>query len=720
MALAVLGSSAVFSLFAAVSWDLRHLGATACLDDPVMPLSFLALLEADDACVNGGSGSCSNSLRQLRGELLRDSSLQPEPGSCRRYGCGRGYFPSHVCQCNGECSAHGNCCPDFKMTCLDMKQGPRHEARDLVPARAGSNATPDNMVTGNVRESGKGVANVVDDKIVAGNLTEGSNRTSSATTRGNPLGIVSQDGATGEAARDGEGTGNGTWNLTGGGNVTKDGKSTSDVSDGQGTGSEIGDGNGMDNKFADSLSAEEYLLLVDTFLEKQPRQTFLPDGAGLLQTFGPGSKGGGFCGKRCKLPEPCPDGKRCRFDVYDNAVAAIYLIKRGKLREAFRILNAFLQLLYPPEKIKHLSFGPRDKIPSGRWLSLLAASYVEAEVRAGTYNGSNVFDGSVDTGNNAWVGLAFAHYAAASGESCFEVVARDILQALKRSETCNDKLRGFMARARPHTAKYRSTEHNIDMFALARILSDDDAEERAGTFVRAMFGRDATHMQSYTTGTPGTVRCDGANRPGPIPTDVQFWSLLADVDQDADHKTAALMFALQGQDKGGMLTTDRDLIGNATGSLEGLAFTNVGHGVQWENTASAVMAISLYLQRFGDHLPGINLSKHAAAMQDSLKTILKAYGSVLASIRGGNWQAYLASRRRKSHHRSDDYPGGSDTGFTWTYMRYPHTAATAWTGLMLLGLDANPFALPGKTKESLRLLARSDSLECLPPPGRLN
>ena len=30
------------------------------------------------------------------------------------------------------------------------------------------------------------------------------------------------------------------------------------------------------------------------------------------------------------------------------------------------------------------------------------------------------------------------------------------------------------------------------------------------------------------------------------------------------------------------------------------------------------------------------------------------------------------------------YPGGSDTGIGWTYLRYPHAAATAWTGLLML------------------------------------
>lgn len=36
-------------------------------------------------------------------------------------------------------------------------------------------------------------------------------------------------------------------------------------------------------------------------------------------------------------------------DVYDNAVAAIYLTKRGRLDEAQKILEVFLRLMYPTD-----------------------------------------------------------------------------------------------------------------------------------------------------------------------------------------------------------------------------------------------------------------------------------------------------------------------------------------------------------------------------------
>ena len=43
-------------------------------------------------------------------------------------------------------------------------------------------------------------------------------------------------------------------------------------------------------------------------LDGQPRQRYMRHGAGLLQTFGPHSYGGGDCGAHsCELVEPCPN-----------------------------------------------------------------------------------------------------------------------------------------------------------------------------------------------------------------------------------------------------------------------------------------------------------------------------------------------------------------------------------------------------------------------------
>ncbi|CAE8584011.1 unnamed protein product, partial [Polarella glacialis] len=271
--------------------------------------------------------------------------------------------------------------------------------------------------------------------------------------------------------------------------------------------------------------------------------------------------------------------------------------------------------------------------------------------------------------DNAWVGLAFAHYAAASKDSCFATVARDILQALKVSDQCTDALQGYTARFRPSPAKYRSTEHNTDMFALARILGDAGAQKRASDFVHGMYGHDHKYAHAYTTGTAGYTECDASTPPAePVAADVQFLGLLADVDPAEDRKAAALAFALRPARFDGMLTHDRDLIGNGSDhadighTLEGLRFSSSGHGVQWETTASALMAMSLYKQRYGEeHHVGVKLGERIAAIRSSFLHLLDTYGAVPASVLGGNLEAW------KTGDTHAHYPGGSDTGRVGQY-----------------------------------------------------
>mmetsp|Transcript_8493 Transcript_8493/g.24431 ORF Transcript_8493/g.24431 Transcript_8493/m.24431 type:complete len:555 (-) Transcript_8493:570-2234(-) len=399
------------------------------------------------------------------------------------------------------------------------------------------------------------------------------------------------------------------------------------------------------------------LKVVDDFLAQQP-QSFAPR-AGLLQTFGPAPPGGGGpCGRLCELYPECAK-QNCRFDPYDNAVAAIYLTYRGNLSEAANILIGLRRLMYDD---------------SGR-LELLRSAYTEKGLPQEWF---------IDTGNNAWVAMAFAHYAAASGSSCDAATAHDILHAIVGESSCKGSLGGFTGRAQNSRGGYRATEHNIDMFALARMLGEEEIMEEAAKFVRHMFGIDPEHPDAYATATGGEPRCSDQRTYGtPIAADTQFWNLLAEVDPHGGRKRASLEFALRPSSEGGFITEDDDLLGGGA-KLTGVRFTNRGEGAQWENTAAAVMASGYYDAVYSKQ-PN-STRDMVDQMQASLLYQLGKYGAVLGSVRGGNFLAY--------HARSPPaaYPGGSHTGMGWTYLRYPHTAATAWTGLMLL--EANPFLPP--------------------------
>ena len=456
--------------------------------------------------------------------------------------------------------------------------------------------------------------------------------------------------------------------------------------------------------------AEACLKTVDAFLDAQPRHF------GLLQVRALGNLGGGGCGALCELPMECPEGPaKCRHDTYDNALAAIYYAKRGRLGQAKRILDAMLRILYP-ESLEGLRPSTSETlyrgVATGRTLTLLASSYNSAnEPVAGNYETPYVTDGGVDSGNNAWAALAFVHYAAASGEPCYATVARDIMHALRTSGgACEDRLQGFLGHLPPYRANYRSAEHNIDIFALARALGSAEDERRASLFVREMFGRNRAYNHTYSTGTGSAHHCDWSQPPGQaVAADATFWNLLADADANKSRLTSALRFALEspGVDENGHPNTrglwvrdeDRICTGAPVPKLSGVRFTTWGNGVQWENTASAVMAMVHFRERYGEGAGVADLPRFVGEARDSLRKLLGVYGGVPSSVLGGNYAAW------KVGERDTPYPGGSDTGIGWPYLRYLSTAPTAWAGLMLLhqadegqpvNADANPYAPPAR------------------------
>ena len=78
-----------------------------------------------------------------------------------------------------------------------------------------------------------------------------------------------------------------------------------------------------------------------------------------------------------------------------------------------------------------------------------------------------------------------------------------------------------------------------------------------------------------------------------------------------------------------MWARDTDLIGNASGGgrgveLQGVRFTTWGNGVQWENTASSVMALLHYRRHF-DPLGCLLPTEHASYILDKPRRASTCY-----------------------------------------------------------------------------------------------
>ena len=343
-----------------------------------------------------------------------------------------------------------------------------------------------------------------------------------------------------------------------------------------------------------------------------------------------------------------------RHDIYDNAVAAILFDLHNDTKRAEQILDCFINKM------------------DGDQYKLLAAAY--------NADGS-INDSRLDAGNNAWVCIALAHHGRLPGTdsiymgSAFELKGT-LKEQLNFTYNFNEEKPHCVDRDAGTNVTNSSTEHATDLVAVGRLLYDTNLVDTCQQFVDSMwrsnFFPDVARGGAYATGTtqdpPYHVNYN------PCPVDCQTWTLLADADKNAttDNRDRQGLAVLETKD---FYPPEGETYDNIT--YHGVEFSNEGHGIQMENTASSAMAIAKFLRENKDkHVDGkTELENKMNAMRDTLILISKSHdGAVLACVN----------------------PTGITTGEGYKYFHTPHLAATAWTGLFLGYLrsdDFNPYRL---------------------------
>jgi hypothetical protein len=207
--------------------------------------------------------------------------------------------------------------------------------------------------------------------------------------------------------------------------------------------------------------------------------------------------------------------------VYDNAVVINALLERGDTANLQRALLLGKTLLYAQQN---------DSIGDGR---VRQGYFVDQPDTNGVFLRAALapffFIGSA-TGDMSWVGMALAHLFARSGEQQFLDGAVRLGQWILNNAFSTSGAGGFTAGvdSNNNPLTYKSTEHNIDAFALFTMLAQltgnrswSTQAQHARSFVQAMFN--ATNDFFWT----GTL-ADGATiNTSAIPEDVNTWSFLA-------------------------------------------------------------------------------------------------------------------------------------------------------------------------------------------------
>jgi len=326
--------------------------------------------------------------------------------------------------------------------------------------------------------------------------------------------------------------------------------------------------------------------------------------------------------------------------AYDDALVVMAWLARGTREDVQRATVLGDTLLYAQA---------HDPIGDGR----TRASYQPDSFTPPTGN-LDIGSPAAYTGNQAWVGMAFAHLYAATHQ-------RRFLDGALREGTWIQANAFDGARApfgytggrngddQPIT--YKATEHNIDTGAfftmLARLSGDQVWRARAQvafSFVAAMQDPSDGHLWTGTDPDGTTI-----NR-YPIPEDVQVWAYLATLDQRYSSSVTWVLENLSAHDAG----------------IDGVSFSNTDTSKVWlEGTGQTALALAVR-----DHRGDRQLSR-----------------SLLGNIAEAQATAVNGDGRGIPAASSD----GLDTGFGDLYYASLHTGATAW--YLLAAQGWNPFRL---------------------------
>ncbi|MCE0538704.1 hypothetical protein LWF15_24710 [Kineosporia rhizophila] len=323
--------------------------------------------------------------------------------------------------------------------------------------------------------------------------------------------------------------------------------------------------------------------------------------------------------------------------AYDDALVILAWLAGGRADDLRRAVILGDTLLYAQE---------HDPIGDGR----TRASYQPDSFAV--LNGSlDIGSPAAFTGNQAWVGMAFAQLYARTGRRRF------LEGALLEADWIQDKTLDTERAPYGYTGgrngedvanTFKATEHNIDVGAfftmLARLTGRPlwrSRAELAFGFVRAMQDRAGGHV--WTGTDPDGVT---TNR-NPIPLDTQTWAYLATLERRYERSVDWALKNLRARDAG----------------VEGVSYSSTDVSKVWLEGTGQTALVQKLRGRRGE----------AQQLLDNIRTAQE-------TTEHGDGRGVPAA--------SSD---GLDTGFGDLYYASLHTGATAW--YLMAAHGWNPFRL---------------------------
>jgi hypothetical protein len=340
---------------------------------------------------------------------------------------------------------------------------------------------------------------------------------------------------------------------------------------------------------------------------------------------------------------------------YDNALAALAFISDGEQEQAKTLLDAFVYAVqndrYQADRVRNAYvYGDIRPFPgweSGTrlpgWYDVEAKTYYEDQYQVGT-----------NVGNSSFVALALLQYYKEYGGEEYLQLAETAMDWVL--DNCADGTSGFTAgydgwpeaEDGMETWTYKSTEHNIDVYAVFKQLYALTGEERYGAaaesaldFIISMYDEEEGYFYTGTLDDGITPNKDN------LVLDAQVWSLLS---------LGAAVYA--------PYQTALDTTVGMQTSEGGYPFHAANSNGGWWPEGTAFTALAL----------------REAGREEDAQSALDALQSV--QLEDGAFPAATVA----------ELSTGFDlfTGDPWTYRNIPHIAPAAWYVMAVNGF--NPYA----------------------------
>jgi hypothetical protein len=424
-----------------------------------------------------------------------------------------------------------------------------------------------------------------------------------------------------------------------------------------------------------------------------------------------------------------------KCDVYDNGLALHFLTCTNQVTRASLLARSILTLMVN-EGWFYTAETSTDRIASFKLLSVRYG--LNGDILSDELGIESMLK---DVGNNSYIAMALAKFGLAlAGEDAkmYIQAAYDILLKI-HTVRLNERgdYKGYMARVDKNSGivdgSYLSTEHHVDMYALAMIFEKNreatskylsteeqsvimEVKKISEAFIQSMWD---TERNMFNTGTgyingTGSVMKNQEN----LAVDCQTWTVLCGASRDR-HKQC-LEWAVKE-----CLTVDTPVggvgcvhgINSETAFVPispcsvytpselytGFKFTNRGNGIQLENTGSGLLALLIHqADHDGD---GAAVTSQREALLESMRRLICDH------VKNTNTGIPGSFRKEKLYPRlhymekdgktilepnymfiNDKNAHETNTGMSWSYYTNPHMASTIYCALSLMFSQDPTFA----------------------------